>query len=109
MIQDLREELEIIKSSDLDYDSFQNCFENELDKHASMKKKYARANDGPFTNRALGKAFVLRTRLENKYNKRRTVQNWEAFGKQRKLCVKLFRTEKKELLQEFRYFQNNGQ
>ena len=38
--QDLREELEIIKSSDLSYDSFQNCFEKVLDKHAPMKKKY---------------------------------------------------------------------
>ena len=93
--QDLREELEIIKSSDLSYDSFQNCFEKVLDKHAPMKKKYARANDGPFMNRALRKAVMLRTRLKNKYNKSRTVQNWEAFRKQRNLCVKLFRTEKR--------------
>ena len=93
--QDLREELEIIKSSDLSYDSFQNCVEKVLDKHAPMKKKYARANDGPFMNRALRKAVMLRTRLKNKYNKSRTVQNWEAFRKQRNLCVKLFRTEKR--------------
>ena len=81
--QDLREELECIKSSDLNYDSFQNCFEKVLDKHAPMKKNYARANDGTFMNRALRKAVMLRTRLKNKYNKSRTVQNWEAFRKQR--------------------------
>ena len=46
-------------------------------------------------NRALRRAVVLRTRLKNKYNKSRTVQNWEAFRKQRNLCVKLFRTEKR--------------
>ena len=79
--QDLREELEIIKSSDLNYDSFQNCFEKVLDKHAPMKKKYARANDGPFMNRALRKTVMLRTRLKNKHNKSRTVQNWKAFRK----------------------------
>ena len=38
---------------------------------------------------------MLRTRLKNKYNKSRTVQNWEAFRKQRNSCVKLFRTEKR--------------
>ena len=53
--QDLREELEIIKSSYLNYDSFQNCFEKVLDKHASIEKKCARANDGPFMNGALVK------------------------------------------------------
>ena len=94
--QDLREELECIKSSDLNYDSFQNCFEKVLHKHAPMKKKYARVNDGPFMNRALCKAVMLRTRLKNKYNKSQTVQNWEAFRKQCNLCVKLVRTEKRK-------------
>ena len=93
--QDVREELEIIKSSYPTYDSFQNCFEKVLDKHAPMKKKYARVNDGPFMNRALREAVMLDTRLKNKYNKSRTVQNWEAFRKQHNLCVKQFRTEKR--------------
>ena len=93
--QDLRAELEIIKSSDLNFDSFQNCFGKVPDKHAPIKKKYARANDGPFMNRALRKSIMLRTRSKNKYNKNRTVQNWEAFRKQRNLWVKLFRTEKR--------------
>ena len=36
--QDLREELEIIKSSDINYDSIQHCFEKVIDKHAPMNK-----------------------------------------------------------------------
>ena len=60
-----------------------------------MKKKYARANDGPFMNRALRKATMLRSRLKNRYNKSPTVERWEAFRKQRNLCVKLFTTAKR--------------
>ena len=93
--QDLRAELQSIQAEDLDYNNFQNCFEKVLDKHAPMKKKYARANDGPFMNRALRKATMQRSRLKNRYNKSPTVEHWEAFRKQRNLCVKLFRTEKR--------------
>ncbi len=60
-----------------------------------MKKKYARANDGPFMNRTLCKAVMMRSRLKNKFNKYQTAQNWEAFRRQRNLCVKLFKTEKR--------------
>ncbi len=84
-----------IRSSAQNYDFFQNCFDKVLDKHAPIKRKYARGNDSPFMNRALRKAIMLRSRLKNKYNKNRTVANWEAFRKQRNLCVTLFRTEKR--------------
>ncbi len=93
--QDLRDALGGIRSSAQNYDFFQNCFDKVLDKHAPIKKKYARGNDSPFMNRALRKAIMLRSRLKNKYNKNRTVANWEAFRKQRNLCVTLFRTEKR--------------
>ena len=93
--RELKEELDSIKTTDLDYSAFQNCFEKVLDKHAPMKKKYARANDGPFMNRVLRKATMLRSRLKNRYNKSSTAENWEAFRRQRNLCVKLFRNEKK--------------
>ena len=86
--QELKEELASIKTTDLDYSSFQNCFEKVLDKHAPMKKKYARANNGPFMNRVLPKATMLRSRLKNRYNKSRTAEHWEAFRRQRNLCVK---------------------
>ena len=59
-----------------------------------MKKNHARANDGPFINRTLRKTTILHSRLKNRYNENRTVEHWEAFRKQRNLCVKPFRTEK---------------
>ena len=93
--RELKEELDSIEQTDLDYSSFQNCFEKVLDKHAPMKKKYARANDGPFMNRVLRKATMLRSRLKNRYDESRTAEHWEAFRRQRNLCVKLFRKEKR--------------
>ena len=38
---------------------------------------------------------MSRTRLKNKYNKNRIVQNWEAFRTQCNSCVNLFRTQKR--------------
>ena len=45
--QDLRAKLESIQAADVEYNHFQNCFQKIIDKHAPMKKKWARANDGP--------------------------------------------------------------
>ena len=60
-----------------------------------MKKRYIRANDSPFMNRTRHKAFMLRTRLKNKYNKNKTAENWDAFRRQRNLCVKMTRKAKR--------------
>ena len=79
-----------------DYDSFQDVFNEVLDKHAPTKKKYVRANHAPFMTRALCKAIMLRSRLRNKHNKSRTAENWNNFRKQRNRCVKLFRQAKKD-------------
>ena len=73
--RELKEELDSNETTDLDYSSFQTCFEKVLDKHAPMKKKYARAHDGPFMNRTLRKATMLRSRLRNRYNKSRTAEH----------------------------------
>ncbi len=93
--QDLQTELADLEVQHLTYTSFQDTFQRVLDKHAPMKKRYIRANDSPFMNRTLHKAFMLRTRLKNKYNKNRTADNWDAFRRQRNLCVKLSRQAKR--------------
>ena len=67
-----------------------------LDKHAPMKKRYIRTNDSPFMNRTLRKAFMLRSRLKNRYNKNRSADNWDAFRRQRNFCVKLSRKVKRD-------------
>ena len=51
--------------------------------------------------KTLRKAVMLRTRFLNKYNQNRIAENWNNFRRQRNLCVKLFRTEKK------RYYNNS--
>ena len=61
-----------------------------------MKKRYISANDSPFMNRTLHKAFMLRTRLKNKYDKNRAAENWDAFRRQRNLCVKITRKAKRD-------------
>ena len=83
-------------SNPTDYVSFQDVFNEVLDKHAPTKKKYVRANHAPFMTRALRKAIMLRSRLRNKHNKSRTAENWNNYRKQRNRCVKLFRQAKKD-------------
>ena len=92
---DLQQELQRIDPSDLNYSSFETAFDRVLDKHAPIKKKYVRANDKPFMTCALRKATMLRSRLRNKYNEKRTAENWNNFRKQRNSCVRLFREEKR--------------
>ena len=94
--QDLQKEIADLDVQRLTYTSFQSAFGHVLDKHAPMKKRYIRANDSPFMNRTLHKAFMLRTRLKNKYNKNRAAENWDAFRRQRNLCVKMTREAKRD-------------
>ena len=94
-LREIKREMDKFTTTDIDYSSFQNCFGKVLDKHALIKRKYARGNDGPFMNRVRRKAIMLRSRLKNKYNKSGTAEHWEAFRRQRNLCVKLFRKEKR--------------
>ena len=79
---ELQTELADLNVQLMTYASFQDTFLRVLDKHAPMKKRYIRANDSPFMNRTLRKAFMLRTRLKNRYNKNRTANNWDAFRRQ---------------------------
>ena len=65
-----------------------------LNEHAPINKKCIRANDGPFMTKALRKAIYTRTNLRNRYNKKRTQENWNAFKRQRNKCVKILRQAK---------------
>ena len=53
------------------YDVFDAIVLSVLNKHAPIKQKFIRANDGPFMTKALRKAIMNRTRLRNKYNKKK--------------------------------------
>ena len=76
----------------MSYDTFDSVVKQVLNEHAPIKKKYVRANDGPFVTKAFRKAVMLRTKLRNKYNKERTKETERAFKKQRNRCVKLLST-----------------
>ena len=84
----------------MSYDTFDTVVKQVLNEHAPIKKKYVRANDGPFVTKAFRKAVMLRTKLRNKYNKERTKETERAFKKQRNRCVKLLRETKRN------YYQN---
>ena len=65
-----------------------------FDIHAPIKKRYIRANQGPFMNKTLQKRVMTRSRLRNKFVKYKTQSNETAYKKQRNYCVNLFRKEK---------------
>ena len=79
-----------------DYGSFETVVTDTLNRHAPIKTKYLRANDGPFMTKALRKAMMHRKRLRNRYIKSRTEENLKAFKKQRNFCLKLLRRTKSD-------------
>ena len=83
-----------VPADKINYDTFDSVVKNEINEHAPNKRKYVRANDGPFVTKALRKAIMLRSKLRNRCNKNRTEENERAFKKQRNWCVKLLRKTK---------------
>ena len=82
--------------SSTNYELFESIFIKLLNKHAPMKEKYVRANNSPFMNKVLSKAFMTRSRFRNKFLKNPTKDNRIIYNKQRNYCVNLLRKEKKK-------------
>ena len=89
---DLRKNLESIN----DYESFEKIFLFILNKHAPLKKKVVRANHAPYMTKALRKAFMKHSALENKYLRNNTTENKIHDKKQKKLCSRLYKKERKK-------------
>ena len=68
---------------------------NIFNEHASLKKRYVRANHAAFMNKKLSKEIMTRSRLRSKFLKTKTDANRKAYNKQRNYCVSLFRKQKK--------------
>ena len=83
-------------SDEKNYEEFDTEFMNHLNKHAPMKKKYVRANNSPFMNKNLCKAFMNRSRLKNKFINNPNNMNKSNYKRQRNYCVNLLRREKKK-------------
>ena len=88
--------LQASKTDILSYRQFEEAFNEVVEKHAPMKKKFVRENHAPFMTKSLRKAIMLRSKLRNRYNKSRTSENLNNYHKQRNLCVKLLKSAKNE-------------
>ena len=80
---------------DGNFDTFETKFMNILNIHAPMKEKLIRANNSPFMNKTLSKAFMNRSRLKNRFLKNPNEENKLKYNKQRNYCVNLLRKVKR--------------
>ena len=84
-------------------DSCSKCdeiFLEVLSKHASLKKKMLWANQAPFVFKALKKAIMKRSYLENIYFKKQDNRFLTAYKKQKSYCRRLYKKEKKPSFQQ---------
>ena len=66
-----------------------------FNKHASIKRKYIRANEAPFMTKDLHKAIMKRSKLRNKFLKSRNLSDRKNYTSQRNLCKKLLKNTKR--------------
>ena len=69
------------------YDVFLRKCKIALDRSAPLKYIYLRSNHGPFMNKDISKAIMDRTRLRHKFLRSRSVEDRNAYNKQRIYCV----------------------
>ena len=73
------------------YESFETIFIEVLNKHASLRKKFLRANHAPYIIKTLRKAIMGRSQLETKYLNTKTQTNFKLYTKHKKICSKLYK------------------
>ena len=78
-----------------DFESFHFAFKVTLNKLAPLKQKLIRNNNQPFMRKILRKAIMKRSKLRNKFNKERNIENWSGYKRQRNLCSNLLKESKK--------------
>ena len=75
-------------------DEFSDIATNIFERHVPLKYKYIRANEGPFMNKELRKAVMLRSKFRNIFNRSKSESDKIAYKTQRNLCTNLFRKAK---------------
>ena len=88
--------LKLDSLEELDYSLFKNTFIDVLNTHAPMKTKTLPANSHQFMTKALRKAIMTRSRLNNIYLKNRNEENWVNYKRQRNFCTNLLRKTKQK-------------
>ena len=73
------------------YESFETIFIEVLNKHASLRKIFLRANHAPYIIKTLRKAIMGRSQLETKYLNTKTQTNFKLYTKYKKICSKLYK------------------
>ena len=68
------------------YDVFLRKCIIALDRKAPLKYKYLRWNHSPFMNKDISKAIMDRTRLRHKFLRSRSIEDRNAYNKQRNYC-----------------------
>ena len=91
-----RSELREALSKSIDCESFTTLYTQAFNRHAPIKKKTLRANQVPYMTKTLRKAIMRRSNLENKFLKNVTPENNAAYIKQRNLCSKLYKKERRK-------------
>ena len=66
-------------SNETKFQLFDSTVKNMLNRQAPLKKKYLRANDGPYMTKQLRKAIMTRSRLKSIFNRTRANENWIAY------------------------------
>ena len=89
---DLRNQLS--KIPEKNYLQFEVTFLKVLEEHAPMKKKVLRANNKPYMTKALRKAIMKRSTLENKFFRCKSDENFKAFKKQKNFTNRLAKRER---------------
>ena len=82
--------------STMDNKNFKDTIIDSLNKHATLKRKYLRANHSNFITKELSKAIMQRSKLRNLYLKVRSDENRIRYKKQRNICVSLLRKAKRK-------------
>ena len=86
--------------NNMEYQHFLNIFIEVINKHAPIKEKYLRSNQGRFITKNLHKAIMKRSRLRNKFLRDRTEMSQKEYKKITKLLHKtLEKSQKKNVLE----------
>ena len=111
-LHDLDQELlkgEMYKSNNEIYSTFTKVFRLALDKHALLKVKKVRGNQGPFITKELSKAIMNKSKIRYKYQIWPSRENFLALKETKKLCNNLTKSVKKVYFRKVRRkgFANN--
>ena len=78
---------ELLKGNNETYSTFTKVFRLLLDKHAPLKVKKVRGNQGPFMTKQLSKAIMNKSNTRNKYQEWPSRENFWPWKKQKSFAI----------------------